>query len=493
VSNTLEIEEKIALAFDYINKEKYSEAKPLIEEVYGIYPDDLTILEALFLIEINLRNYDEALQYAKTALGIAPKDTKFWNFLGLAFERKQKLKEAIQSYEKCIEYSPNHFQAHHNLASIHETNNDLEIALEFCQKAIKLNPDSPNTKSLLAKIYKRNKRYQLAIDTYLSILNKACSNDVKQDIYFQLGKTYDTIKQPQEAMRYFSKGNDISRKVNTQKNVFKENEWKLVETIERRCDTYNLPQSAHPPIAFLVGFPRSGTTLLERILDGHNDIQVLDEKETMSTLTQFFTSITEPRQFFNRLPRMRLEYFAQVFDSLEYDPNKLLVDKNPLYLRDVALIHYIFPHAKFILALRHPCDTCLSCFMQNFATTNSLANFTSLEDATNYYQRAMGVFLEQSEKFSLDVHRIRYEDLTADFFGESRRLLSFLNMPWQDDLDQYHKKTKDNVLVQTPSYEQVCRPIYKEARYRWLKYADYLKPHLEKLQPFFDEFGYEGL
>ena len=131
--------------------------------------------------------------------------------------------------------------------------------------------------------------------------------------------------------------------------------------------------------------------------------------------------------------------------------------------------------------------------MQNFTTTNSLANFTSLEDATNYYQRAMGVFLNQSKKFSLDVHRIRYEDLTADFFGESRRLLNFLNMPWQDDLDQYHKKTKNNVLVQTPSYEQVCRPIYKEARYRWLKYSDYLKPHLEKLQPFFDEFGYEGL
>ena len=284
----------------------------------------------------------------------------------------------------------------------------------------------------------------------------------------------------------------VARKKYVQRGFSKEVEWELLKRYKERLKNFKLSQPPHPPLAFLIGFPRSGTTLLERILDTHNEIQVLDEKATLGEVLPLFTNSQNSDHFFKNIFRLRLKYFQEVLDNIEYTPNQLLVDKNPLYLREVGLIHFLFPHAKFIFAVRHPCDTCLSCFMQNFTTTPSLANFTSLEDSIVYYDEIIGLLLEQEKKYSLNIHRIRYEDLVGDFEGEGRKLLNFLNVPWQSDLDQYHKNTKNRVLVQTPSYSQVCRPIYKEARYRWLKYKNYFQPFLPIIQKYIDQFGYSS-
>ena len=166
------------------------------------------------------------------------------------------------------------------------------------------------------------------------------------------------------------------------------------------------------------------------------------------------------------------------------------IDKFPFYLTLAGLIHVAFPRAKFLFALRHPCDAVLSCFMQNFRLNEAMANFRTLGDTASIYDRTMRLWQAFRDRFGLDVHTIRYESLVDDFDGQVRGLCTFLGVPWEESLRQFSSKALDRGKINTPSYEQVSKPIYRDARYRWERYRPYLEPHLPLLQPWIERYGY---
>jgi Sulfotransferase family len=155
------------------------------------------------------------------------------------------------------------------------------------------------------------------------------------------------------------------------------------------------------------------------------------------------------------------------------------------------LIWRVFPDAKFILAVRHPCDVCLSCFMQNFALNQAMATFYSLESTAALYAKVMGLWQQYVQKLPIRYHRIRYEDLVSNFEHETRRLLDFLEVGWDDAVLQHTEHARKRGTISTPSYHQVTQPIYQHAKYRWKRYAKQLESVMETLQPYIEYFGYE--
>jgi hypothetical protein len=242
---------------------------------------------------------------------------------------------------------------------------------------------------------------------------------------------------------------------------------------------------------FLVGFPRSGTTLLDTLLMGHSGVHVLEEEPILQR-------VGEALGDFERLPaleqeeieRLRALYFAEL-DAFDPDANgKTVIDKLPLNILGAPLIHRLFPEAKLILALRHPCDVVLSCFMQNFDLNDAMANFLDIGDAARLYDLVMTFWTRARALLPLDVHEVRYEALVEDKEREMRALVDFLGLPWEERLLDHEGTALRRGPIVTPSYAQVVQPIYRRAAGRWERYRDQLAPVLPLLAPWAEKMGY---
>jgi tetratricopeptide (TPR) repeat protein len=277
--------------------------------------------------------------------------------------------------------------------------------------------------------------------------------------------------------------------------------------------------SAAPPAplqpVFLVGFPRSGTTLLEQVLAGHPDIHVTEERSSVEAMGHYLCNVRaeatpgllpdaeagfarglfhaacliEPRA--EDLAEMRRIYYAdQRVDPAKFS-QKILVDKMPLNMLQAGLIRRVFPEAKIALVLRHPCDAVLSCFMQRFMHNPSMARFLDLKDAARFYDESFGLWEHYRSVLGLDVHVLRYEDVVADFRGTVGGLLHFLGAEWRDGLENFDETARRRAeRIKTPSYRQVTEKLYARASGRWLKYRRHLEPVLDILAPHAERYGY---
>jgi hypothetical protein len=188
---------------------------------------------------------------------------------------------------------------------------------------------------------------------------------------------------------------------------------------------------------------------------------------------------------------LRDVYFKELRRHLDQgDENKFIVDKLPLNIGNVGIIHRVFPDAKFILVLRHPCDCVLSCFMQNFQVNDAMANFLSLDQSAKLYAAVMELWFLYRQKLDLDAHVIKYENLVQDLEGTCRSLISFLGLEWDNNLHDYQKTALDRTSINTPSYNQVIQPLYEQASGRWTNYEKQMQHVLPVLRPWIDAFDY---
>lgn len=256
--------------------------------------------------------------------------------------------------------------------------------------------------------------------------------------------------------------------------------WEPREILDARADP-----------TFLVGFPRSGTTLLDTLLMGHRDTVVMEEQPPLNLVEETLEGIGSlPTLSASDIREARDLYFGEVSKVADWDGRRMLIDKSPLFIYRLPLIHRLFPRAKVILALRHPCDVVLSCFMSNFRLNSGMANFLRLEDAAEFYDLSFTHWLRARELLDVDVHQIIYENLVEDVEATVRPLTEWLGLEWNAELLDHTKTAKSRGLITTASYSQVTEPIYKRAKGRWLRYRDHLAPIFDTLAPWALRFGY---
>lgn len=251
--------------------------------------------------------------------------------------------------------------------------------------------------------------------------------------------------------------------------------------------------SGRPAPAFLVGFPRSGTTLLDTMLMGHPNIHVLEE---IPLLERVRVEIGDPARVADLEPaevdRLRALYFDALDAASPPPPGSLVVDKLPLNILGAPLIHRLFPDARFIFAVRHPCDVVLSCVMQGFEMNDAMANFLDLGDAARLYDLVLGFWQRSRDVLPLTIHESRYEHLVAAPGPALRALVDFLGLEWHEDLLDHRRTARERGTISTPSYNQVTQPIYAAASGRWRRYRDQLAPVLPLLLPWAERLGCEA-
>lgn len=265
-----------------------------------------------------------------------------------------------------------------------------------------------------------------------------------------------------------------------------------------RAETVKL----QPPrrIALLTGHPRSGTTLLEQVLDAHSDVISAEETsllhdEVYRPLTRDFPPGTGLFQMLDSAPpsalsRLRENYFrcAEMFLNQKIG-SRLLMDKNPGVNIIVPVLLRVFPETKYLIALRDPRDVVMSCFMQSLTLTPASTAYLSLDGTVNHYASVMGFWLEMLPRMGNQWMYVRYENMIDDLPTVARSTLEFLGLGFEENVLKFFEHARSK-RVNSPSSAEVRKPLYRTAVGRWKNYEKYLEPYLPGLERFVKEFKY---
>jgi hypothetical protein len=246
---------------------------------------------------------------------------------------------------------------------------------------------------------------------------------------------------------------------------------------------------------FLLGFPRSGTTLLEVILEGHPDVESLEENELL---------IDGVREFMRRpgdldrlmladeasLEPLRAAYWRLVTDAGINVSGKVFVDKHPLNTLKLPLIARLFPQAKIIFACRDPRDVVLSCFRHRFHMSAPIYELLTLHGAAHYYDAVMQLAVGLTSAFKLDMCLVRHEDVVTEFKREMKRVCAYLAIEWAPGMGDFALRTKNRAAL-TPSTAQLVRGLSTEGVGQWRRYQAELSPVLPLLAPWVKRFYYD--
>ena len=251
------------------------------------------------------------------------------------------------------------------------------------------------------------------------------------------------------------------------------------------------PEQTRPAPIFLLGFPRSGTTLLDTMLMAEPRVKVLEEEGIIDRLEADLGGVAglaalTPEQ----IAAARARYFEEAGKVADLAPDSIILDKHPMHLRHAPIIRRLFPESRFILALRHPCDVLLSCWLTNFRLNNAMSSFLDLEDAADLYDAAFAQWTRACEVMDLPVGTVVYERLVEGAEDELRPLFDWLGLVWPDQGLDHREAARARGTVITASYAQVTEPVYKRAAGRWRKYADHLVQVEARLAPWIERFGY---
>ena len=520
-----------------IKEKKYLEAKNLLEKILSINPNIFEANHNLAILSLQIGDIDNSILYFEKSKKLNPNFSQVYFNLALAYDKKGEVDQAIINFKKVAELDSKNSLALYNIGHLYVKKMEIDNAENYLQKSLELNPnfilayhelfglfDRSNQlekyKDLLYKIKKsindksivnfylalyeyRKKNYQVTIEILKNL-------DLEEKYFHQiitkhgiLAKSYDKIKKFDEAYYQYKTNNDLANKyygkgieeknflkyVNSRVDFFKDfnlNNWSILKERSKFSD----------PI-FLIGFPRSGTTLLDTILRTNKSVEVIEEKPI---LKKFLINIEKKtNNDLSQLGNLDQEYIKKMqnfyFDERKkYQQNKnpkIVIDKMPLNIIHIGEILRFFPNAKFIFALRNPYDCVLSCFMQQFQLNPAMKNFLSINSSAKLYDLVMQLWTIYRKIFSINCHFVKYEDTVLNFEKTTKDIYEFLDIVWSEETKNFYKIGKDRLDISTPSYDQVTSPLYSKSVNRWKNYEKEFVGVKKLLDRWTNEFDYK--
>jgi tetratricopeptide (TPR) repeat protein len=455
---------------------------------------------------------DEAVAVCRRALEIKPDYVEAHVSLGNALGEQDQPEGAEASFRRALEIKPDYADAHHNLAIVLRNQRRNDEAEASCRRALEINPDLTAAIALMAELHADKGQFAVAENLFrraiaiapempeawvgIARVRKMTSGDaawlaaaekiaegrlpVRKEVYlrYSIGKYHDDVGNFAQAFLNYQRANELTKQYAAQYE--RQHQTRLVDLLIRLYDhnwlvqkRANLNVSARP--VFIVGMPRSGTSLVEQILASHPAVFGAGElsfwKTTFATHEAF---ILNGGMSDGMLGKLAHEYL-RLLERFSTDALHV-VDKMPDNFLFLGLIHAAFPNARIIHTQRNPIDTCLSIYFQHFETLHSYAN--DLDDIAHYYAEYLRVMDHWRLTFSPNVIlHVPYEALVADQEGWSRTMLEFIGLPWNARCLNFHESVR---TVSTASSWQVRQKISKSSVLRWRNYEKFIDP-LQKL------------
>jgi tetratricopeptide (TPR) repeat protein len=501
---------------------KMDEAVHLFGRAVAAEPKSADALGWFGIALAALDRHDEALAYYQKALSIDPEHAVIHNALGLALRRCGRIEQAIFHFERAIAIKPDFASAHFTLAAILHGLGRISEAATHYEKVVAVQPHNYRAHNdlgivfnILGRFEDAARAYEKALqfapretmvhhnlahlrrftpgDSRLAPLEKLAEDIATLDaknlifLHFVLGKAFGDLGQYERSFRHLREGNSLKRA----QLAYDEKEVLSLLQLIRTTFTREVMQQksgggchSDTPV-FVVGMPRSGTTLVEQILASHSKVYGAGEVETFDqVIAKFRSQNSIGAEFPGMVSAMSLEalchlgsHYVELTKSAAPAMERI-VDKLMGNFKNVGLIHLALPNARIIHVRRDPVDTCFSCFSLLFTGDQS---FTYDLGELGRYYHGYATLMEHWRSVlphgvMIDV---QYEDLVADLDGQARAIVDHCGLEWEDACLAFHKTERQ---VHTASAVQVRQPIYRTSVGRWRQYENFLRPLMEALK-----------
>lgn len=441
----------------------------------------------------------------RKAIDIQPRFASAHNNLGLMLSDEGRSEEALAHFRQAIEISPGYLDAHNNLVTTLERLNRLDAARAAQNTLRGRMAGNFHTAVNEAQLTFRAGDAEAARKTLEDALQQASDHPLAANAIHLLGKVCDRLGDVDAAFAAFD---TAKRRIEVNSPMaahYREKSERYLEQIRGWRDWMTssvadawapLDRSNEwPPPVFLVGFPRSGTTLVDQVLNAHSGVVTLEERPTLARITGDFFDVENGLERLNALEEdairwYRSDYWERVRQWADgAGMSTLRVDKLPLNIIYLGLIRRFFPEARIIVVLRDPRDAVLSNFMQFFELNKAMYHFLTLKGAARFYGAVMDLYLRARDALGLTLMEVRYEEMVSDMETVTRRLTHFLDLPWEETMLSYYEHARHR-RIKTPSYAQVVEPVYKTSVSRWLRYRHLMAGAETLLEPYVRALGY---
>ncbi len=424
-----------------------------------------------------------AIKHYQTALMMEPGFVPALYARAPLLGRLRKTTQANQAFTELIKKFPEDMVVRLDYAEFLEQSNRIEESEEVRPDSQQLNnkSDYARCESLRAKILMRADQFDNAFNC-LATAHKKTGCDF---LLYRLGNLYHRQGYFSAAIRAYDKANSARRNQWNFKRLSHQPLFEFLDfKIQSGFDSMHNSENNAYNICFLTGLPRSGTTLLDRMLDAHPGIQVLEELEGLRTAESALAKGATNEE-------ARTSYIDFIEEHVNLDKTRLIVDKHPFHAMHLDVINKLFPEARIIFSLRHPFDAAFSCYIQDFDPGPVTSKFLALDTTAKLCQLFLTLLTRFENKHGDRMCRVRYENLVVDSISEIKKLLSFLEIDWHDDINRYTQKALHSDPIMTASYDQVIQPVYKTSVNRWRHYSKWLGVFQKYLGNISNELGYD--
>ncbi|MFQ5468726.1 MAG: sulfotransferase [Gammaproteobacteria bacterium] len=503
---------------------RYKEAEQSFLHALEIDPNLAETYSNLGNISLSLNHIQDAVQYYLTALAKNPELFVAYSNLGAAYTKLGALIKAEEALRQAITLMPTHAESYYRLGTICDTQGNLSDAAKYYQKCISINPKFIKAYCAQARVLIANGDQENAYKTVQPIIeagieslelvitlslfsdkmdcqeqaiimaknllkNKTCesNNSITTMLHFKLGDLYDKRKNFDQAFHHFEIANQssgITYDINRVIAYFDLLKKKFTRDFLRQTPRSTV--NAQQPV-FIVGMPRSGTTLVEHILASHPEVFGADELDNISRLVDKLPVLLQSSDNYpdclNKLTATACNELANEYlddiNALTEKPATRITDKMPQNFYHLGLISLLFPNAHIIHCKRNPLDNCLSYYFHHFVSGAHAHGYSyNLTTLGQYYKQYESLMEHWKKVLPVRLFEINYEDLINNQKELSHGLIDFIGLPWDERCLKFYKSER---LAKTASRDQVNQPVYSKSIDRWKNYEQHIQPLLDEL------------
>ncbi|VAW54631.1 hypothetical protein MNBD_GAMMA06-510 [hydrothermal vent metagenome] len=479
-------EAELAIVNIHITQGKLQEAQLSLENLKKIIPDSSKLYIELSRIEQGQGNQDKAVLYLEKAL---QKDENSISALcGLATIKTYQANQTVAKnyYERALKLSPGNPNIISGLAMVYSYQGDHKKAGELILPLLERNIRSMELGKVFISICRHIGKTDQAV-TYVHDLleNFPMSKQNRSYLFFELGRELDRLGCYDEAFYNYKQGNALSKKYYNENENIKKIDKIISSFSKKNIATFAKASHTSKRPIFIIGMPRSGTSLTEQILAAHKDISAggelqfigrmaFDLPRTIKTVKPYPECVELiSKDQINGLANEYLNFLASISAS-----EKRVTNKMPRDFYDLGLISLLFPNAYIIHCQRKAIDNCLSIYFQNFAERGN-AYATDQKMITNYYMQYRRLMKHWGKVLPMNILNLQYEDLVNNQEEQTRRILNFCDLEWDKNCIEFYKLDR---TIATASFDQVRRPLYKKSVARWKNYQKHIDVMVENLK-----------
>ena len=463
----------------YTEQRRFREAELQYRHALEIQTDNASLYNNLGTVLHEQGNYQEAIECYQHALALQPGYLTALINMANSQKNMESYADAAETFKQVLKLRPELAEPHVQLGEMLRYQGVISEAVEEYRKAIRLQPNFTEAYRLLSTF--QSKHQQSEVDAMEALDDDSLSDVDRMHLQFALMKVYEDRGETDKAFSAMLQANRLFRaNINYDVKTDVDFMQRLIKafTADFFARYADCSTSTATPV-FIIGMPRSGTTLTESILASHPDVFGAGE---ITVLADIINASVKPypegRKKLNcdNLTAMATSYIEQVA-SLNEDGNKLVVNKMPSNFLYLGLINLLFPQARVIHCVRDPLDTCLSCFKQYFIGWQPFAY--DLQDLGCYYAAYHQLMAHWRTVLPGFMYELKYEDMVASPEKNMRELLEFCGLKWDEKCLEFNRHNRQ---VRTASSAQVRQPIYQTSTYAWEKYREHLQPLIQCLQ-----------